>query len=225
MTACSAWWHCLGSDERRARSGNARRIHNTQLGATVKSAAQRASPRFLLLAGLIVLTRGVAVAENINPANDESKYAWAENLGWLNAQPSGPGGPGVQVSDTGLTGWMWSENAGWISLSCTNTSCAGASYGVTNDGCGTLAGFAWSENAGWIKFAPTTCGGDPTCGVKIDPTTGFFSGRAWSENAGWITFSSAGPNPYRVATTWRRTAPIGSLRATAAKVGTTAVLS
>ena len=82
----------------------------------MKSAAQRASPRFLLLAGLIVLTRGVAVAENINPANDESKYAWAENLGWLNAQPSGPGGPGVQVSDTGLTGWMWSENAGWISL-------------------------------------------------------------------------------------------------------------
>jgi hypothetical protein len=134
-------------------------------------------------------------------------------LGWVNAQPNGPGGPGVQVSDSGLTGWAWSENAGWISLSCTNRSCAGESYGVTNDGCGTLSGFAWSENFGWINFAPTGAG------VFIDPKTGNFSGRAWSENAGWITFSSAGPNPYRVATAWRRAAPAGVTSLAAGKPG------
>jgi hypothetical protein len=154
-------------------------------------------------------------AENINPANDESKYAWSENLGWINAQPGGAGGPGVRVSDSGLTGWAWSENAGWISLSCMNRSCVGGNYGVTNDGAGTLAGYAWSENVGWINFAPIGAG------VVIDPRTGIFSGRAWSENAGWITFSSAGPNPFRVATSWR---PVGATGLNAGNAGGSDVL-
>ena len=132
----------------------------------MKSATQRASPGFVLLAIPVLVIGGVAFAENIDPGNDGSRYAWAENLGWINLQPSGPGGPGVQVSDSDLTGWAWSENVGWVSLSCTNRSCAGGSYGVTNDGCGTLAGHAWSENAGWINFAPT---GE---GVTIDPQDG-----------------------------------------------------
>jgi len=165
----------------------------------------RAGPALMLLAALLPAA-GSARAENIDPGHDGSKYAWSENLGWLNAQPSGPGGPGVEVADTQLTGWMWSESAGWISLSCANTSsCGTVSYGVTNNGCGTLAGMAWSENAGWINFAPTACAGDPTCGVAIDAATGVFGGRAWSENAGWITFSSTGTNPYQVATGWQRT--------------------
>ncbi len=160
----------------------------------------RASPRLVVLVASILLACGAAFAENIDPANDGSKYAWAENLGWINLRPQGAGGPGVQVSDSGLTGWAWSENAGWISLSCQNTSSCGANaYGVTNNGSGTLGGYAWSENKGWINFAPTGAG------VVINGCTGVFSGRAWSENAGWITFSSTGPNPYQVATSWRRT--------------------
>jgi hypothetical protein len=162
----------------------------------------------LLLAILLLLTRGMASAENIDPNQDGSKYAWAENLGWINLQPGGPGGPGVQVSDSALAGWAWSENAGWISLSCTNPACAGGIHGVTNNGAGTLAGYAWSENAGWILFAPTGAG------VVIDRCTGIFSGRAWSENAGWITFSSTGPNPYRVVTRWSR---VGATRLTVSK--------
>jgi len=71
----------------------------------------------LLAIPLLLLTDGSTVAENINPESDGSKYAWAENLGWFNAQPGGPGGPGVHVSDSSLTGWMWSENAGWIDFS------------------------------------------------------------------------------------------------------------
>ena len=189
-------------------------------------AGPTASPRLVSLIILILLGGGAAIAENIDPNNDGSRYAWGENLGWLNARPGGPGGSGAQVSDSGLTGWMWSENAGWISLSCANTSsCGTSSYGVTNDGCGTLSGKAWSENAGWIEFAPTTCGGDPTCGVRISPATGIFTGRAWSENSGWITFSATSPTPYRVTTSWRRAAPAGSPTGlTAARTGVNNVL-
>ena len=182
-------------------------------------AGPRASPRLVLLTILILLAGGLAFAENINPGNDGSKYAWAENLGWINAQPSGPGGPGVQVADSVLNGYAWSENAGWVTLSCTNdNSCGTTNYGVTNDGCGALAGFAWSENAGWINFSPSGAG------VAINPKTGIFSGRAWSENAGWITFASAGPNPYQVATSWRRAVPAGSPGLTAGKTGGSNVL-
>ena len=91
----------------------------------MRKAGQRASPRFALLTIASLLAGGVALAENIDPNNDGSKYAWAENLGWINLRPGGPGGSGVQVSDSGLTGWAWSENSGWISFSCTNRSCAG----------------------------------------------------------------------------------------------------
>jgi len=177
---------------------------------------------------LLLLAGSAALAENIDPNNDGSKYAWCENLGWLNARPSGPGGPGVQVSSSGLTGWMWAENAGWISLSCANTSvCGTSSYGVSNDGCGRLSGRAWSENTGWIDFAPSTCGSDQTCGVHINPTTGTFTGRAWSENAGWITFSATSPVAYRIATSWRGTAqaPAGSPDLSAGKTGNDVLLS
>ena len=187
----------------------------------MRNAVPRASPQFVALAILICLSGSVAFAENIDPAGDGSRYAWSENLGWLNTRPGAVGGPGVHVADSGLTGWAWSENAGWISLSCTNRSCAWGSYGVTNDGCGTLAGFAWSENAGWINFAPAGAG------VAIDPKTGIFSGRAWSENAGWITFSATSPVAYQVVTSWRSTAPppAGSPRVTAGKTGGSLVLS
>ena len=184
----------------------------------MRNATQKVSSRFVLLTILLPLTRGAAFAENIDPGHDGSKFAWAENLGWISAQPGGPGGPGVQVSDSGLSGWAWSENAGWISLSCTNRSCIAGSFGVMNNGCGALTGYAWSENAGWINFAPTGAG------VAIDPKTGIFSGRAWSENAGWITFSSAGPNPYRVTTGWRRAPPAGAPHLTADKDGGSDVL-
>ena len=145
----------------------------------MRSAGQRASPRLVLLAILILLVGGVALAENIDPASDGSQYAWAENIGWINAEPSGNGGPGVQVSDFELTGSMWGENGGWISLSCKNGStCGTTNFGVINNGHGVLSGYAWSENSGWINFAP------PTAGVFIDVATGDFSGRAWGENVG-----------------------------------------
>jgi hypothetical protein len=156
-----------------------------------------------LLAALLCASSGAFAGENIDPSSDNHQFAWSENFGWINAEPLGDGGPGVEVQDFQLLGWMWGENIGWISLSCVNTaSCGTASYGVANDGSGVLSGFAWSQNEGWINFKPTTCAADPTCGVRIDPATGLFNGRAWCENAGWITFSNGTPIASTVKTSW-----------------------
>lgn len=121
----------------------------------------------------------------IDPENNDSQYAWGENVGWINFAPSQC--PGVNVTDAGLFGYAWGENIGWINLSP-------ATGGVVNDGAGNLSGYAWGENVGWINFAPT--GG----GVTINPTTEVFSGYAWGENIGWINF---GPTGRPLKTSWR----------------------
>jgi hypothetical protein len=162
------------------------------------------SPRLLLVvAGVWIAAVTTPVfAENIDPANDDSQRAYAANVGWLNAEPSGDGGSGIHVGDSELSGWMWGENIGWASLSCKNTlTCDIDEYGVLNDGNGGLSGYAWAENVGWIDFAPSTSG------VTIDPATGDFSGYAWGENIGWISFNctntaSCGDVDYKVKTEW-----------------------
>ncbi len=149
-------------------------------------------------------------AENIDPADDDHQYTWGENVGWLNAEPSGDGGDGVEVDGFKLKGYVWAENIGWISLSCENNGVCGTSdYGVTNDGTGKLSGFAWSETAGWINFS---CDTNDTCGsvaygVTVDPVTGdpetsAFSGYAWGENIGWIRFDHAFASTSGVETSW-----------------------
>ncbi len=139
-----------------------------------------------VIAMLILACPGFA--ENIDPYNDGSQYAWGENVGWLNFEPNT--GDGAQVASDKLTGYVWAENIGWISLSCENTSsCGTVSFGVTNDGSGNLSGFAWAENVGWISFScdNTTSCGTVNYGVTID-TDGAFDGYAWAENIGWINF-------------------------------------
>lgn len=127
-------------------------------------------------------------AENIDPHNDGSQYVWGENVGWLNLEPGGNGGPGVEVGDSILTGYIWGENIGWINMNP-------ADGGVINDGTGNLSGYAWGENVGWINFAP------PNGGVYID-ACGNFNGTAWGENIGWIVFDSSLENGFRATTTW-----------------------
>lgn len=130
-----------------------------------------------------------AFAENIDPDNNGSQYAWGENIGWINFEPLQ--GPGVTISSTAVTGYAWGENIGWLSLSCLNTgNCATVNYGVVNDGAGNLLGDAWGENVGWVNFD----------WVIINPILGEFSGYAWGENIGWINFAPAGIG---VKTSWR----------------------
>ena len=135
-------------------------------------------------------------AENIDPDNDGSQYAYGENVGWLNAEPQGDAGPGVEVSDSELTGYMWAENIGWINLSPVNYG------GVFNDGSGNLSGYAWGENVGWINFNPQVAGDSTHHGVTID-SDGNFDGWAWGENIGWISFRSTGAFPFKVKTSWK----------------------
>ncbi len=126
---------------------------------------------------------------NIDPAADGHQYAWAENTGWINFQPDA--GPGVTVTDTGVTGMAWGENIGWITLD------------LLNDGTGNLSGCAWGENGGWISFSCETTSCDSVVyGVYIDPVTGEFSGKAWGENTGWINFEYDSASTYGVKTLW-----------------------
>jgi hypothetical protein len=144
------------------------------------------NPAGLVSAAILVLSFTSAYAENIDPDEDDSQYAYGENVGWINFEPNaaGPNG-GATVSSDKLTGFIWAENIGWINLSP-------ASYGgVFNDGSGNLSGYAWGENVGWINFSPSYGG------VTID-LNGDFGGWAWGENIGWINFNSADLDDYNV---------------------------
>ena len=125
--------------------------------------------RALALAALLGAATTVVSADNTDQTNSGAKYAWGENVGWITARPTGeaygPGGSGMQVSDTDVTGYLWGENIGWINLSCLNdATCGGAAgaWGVKNDGLGHLSGYAWAENAGWISF---NCSNTGSCGT------------------------------------------------------------
>ncbi|MDO8462978.1 MAG: hypothetical protein Q7S96_01745 [bacterium] len=158
---------------------------------------------FALVAAGTLAGGRIVFAGNISSTN---KYAWSENVGWLNF---GTSEGNVTVADTALTGYAWGENVGWISLNCSNTSsCATVDYKVANNGSGTLTGHAWGENVGWIVFNPT--GG----GITIN-SSGDFAGYAWGENVGWIVFncsttSSCATVSYKVATTWTASSASGS---------------
>jgi len=134
----------------------------------------------------------VQAADTIDSGNNGSQYAWSESSGWLNAEPEGDGGSGMQVKLMAVDGWLWFESIGWVSLSCVNTgSCQITNYGVGHDGSGILSGYAWSENAGWISFScqnTASCGSEDF-GVTFNPLDGNFGGYAWSENLGWISFA------------------------------------
>ena len=146
------------------------------------------SPIFLV--GFLIFCCVNLYAENIDPYDDGSQYAYGENVGWVNFEPSE--GDGVHVSKTQLIGYVWAENIGWISLSCENTaSCGTVNYSVINDGSGNLTGYAWGQNVGWINVNPTNGG------VTID-ADGNFDGWAWGENIGWINFNSTDLYGYNV---------------------------
>lgn len=134
----------------------------------------------MLALAVVFVSAAIVNAENIDPYDEDSQYAYGENVGWLNFEPGQ--GPGVQVSSADVQGFVWAENIGWINLSPTSHG------GVVNDGAGNLSGYAWGENVGWINFAPTVPGDPADYGVKIDDD-GNFSGWAWGENIGWVNFN------------------------------------
>jgi hypothetical protein len=161
-------------------------------------------PLLAMAAILMLFFCNTVSAENIDPDNDSSQWAWGENVGWFNFEPSE--GPGVTVGDDYVTGYAWAENIGWINLSP-------AEYGgVTNDGYGELGGYAWGENVGWINFNPDYGG------VTIDEN-GNFNGWAWGENIGWINFDLVSQPDYKVQTSWEAGGTLITLASFTARPG------
>ncbi|MBI4837447.1 MAG: carboxypeptidase regulatory-like domain-containing protein [Candidatus Portnoybacteria bacterium] len=133
----------------------------------------------LLISGFFAVFNKSALASSTDGTIDSTyKYAWGENIGWVNF---GTSNGNVHVTDSALSGYALSETVGWIYLG-----------DITNDGEGNLSGYAWSENTGWIKFNPTNGG------VTIN-SSGEFTGSALGENIGWIIFGG----DYGVKTDWR----------------------
>ena len=144
---------------------------------------------------LLLLSTHVAWCDNIDPYQDDSQYAYGENVGWLNFEPNiaGPN-VGATVTSEKLTGFIWAENIGWLNLDPNDSD---PNTGITNDGAGNLSGFAWGENVGWLNFDPNAPGDPNHYGVTIDGF-GSFDGWAWGENIGWINFQSADLYGYNV---------------------------
>jgi hypothetical protein len=140
--------------------------------------------------------------------DDGSKFAWGENVGWLNAAPTGTC---VTAHFDGTAGWLsgfaWGENVGWIKFGANAggpyANTLASNWGVNMSAAGVLSGYAWGENIGWIKFDAAFGG------VTVDTASGRFSGQAWSENVGWLSFSGTAPD-YGVRTLAFDAQPLGT---------------
>ncbi|NUQ67478.1 MAG: hypothetical protein HUU18_04250 [Phycisphaerales bacterium] len=152
-----------------------------------------------ILATSMFLATPALAQFTIDPTN---KFAWGENVGWLNFADAGSpvGSQSVRVAETYLSGYVWGENIGWINLGNTqpangNTyaNATGADFGVNHDpNTGYLSGMAWSENTGWINFAGGAQANPANpARISVDEPRRFY-GYAWSENLGWINLDDAG---------------------------------
>ncbi|NDE67970.1 tryptophan-rich sensory protein [bacterium] len=111
------------------------------------------SALFIALAFVFALSPVLARAsETSGTISDTSKYAWGENIGWINFAPTqGQIYEGLSVTDTAVTGYAWSSNFGWINFNPTNSG-----QGVTNTTGGVLGGSAWIQNLGWLSMSGVT---------------------------------------------------------------------
>src|SRR3989344_3219262 len=143
---------------------------------------------FFGLFALAFLGVGNVSASSTNGTIDTTyKYAWGENLGWINF---GCDGCDVLITDDAITGHAWSTQYGWINLDPTNG-------GVTNDAEGTLAGRAWGSNVGWINFT----------GVTINSSGEFLGYATLDSDSSQINFncangSSCSSADFKVKTDW-----------------------
>jgi hypothetical protein len=138
---------------------------------------------------------GVAQSEsNINP---DYKWAWGENIGWLNWRHEAPADPnkiseGVFIGDTYLGGFMWAENVGWINVGDASpangvhyANLDDTDFGVNLDpNTGELSGYGWGENVGWINFRAGASAEPPNPARFEDDCR--LRGYVWGENIGWI---------------------------------------
>ncbi len=155
------------------------------------------SPRLIAVVLLVIVSVApfITFAATIGTIDTTYKYAWSENLGWINfGTPEG----NVTVTDTQLNGYAWNQNTGWINLNVSTAT------HVINDGQGNLSGYAWGEGIGYINFS----------GVTID-SSGYFHGNATSTLSGRISFNclntnSCGNSNFSTKTNWQAAVPVVS---------------
>jgi len=130
-----------------------------------------------------------------NTGNDPAhKYAWGENVGWVNTAPTNREVTVHYDESAGgwLSGYAWGESIGWIALGSAGggpyANTASNNWGVNLAPNGDLSGYAWGENVGWISFE---CARSD---AAINPANGEFTGHAWGENIGWLKFKGICPD-------------------------------
>lgn len=135
----------------------------------------------LLCFGLLAGAATLSAQSTINATN---RYAYAANLGWLDAR--GDTTNGVVVGEYVCSGYAYAANVGWINFgsgAAANriyySNGTATDFGVNQDGTGRLRGYAYGANIGWVNFEDT---GNPVVNLK----TGELSGYAYSANCGWI---------------------------------------
>lgn len=148
-----------------------------------------ASPMFLLATAAMAQT-------NVDSVN---KFAWSENIGWMNWRDAGApaGSQGADIAGSYLSGFVWCENTGYVNLgdgtpangsAYLNTS--GLDFGVNILPDQRLGGLAWGENVGWINFGPFA-----TLPIaqqaRFDTSSGRLRGYAWGENLGWVNLDDS----------------------------------
>jgi hypothetical protein len=145
---------------------------------------------------LAALASLAATAQAVPSSLDATQhFAWAQNAGWVNGEPLGPGKDGVQLSVFTLSGIAWGQNIGWVNFG-DGTPVNGLRYsntdaddcGVNLDCDGNLSGFAWAQNAGFISFQWASAGDANR--PRVDLGTREFHGYAWSQNLGWINLGA-----------------------------------
>ncbi len=148
----------------------------------------------VVAAGAAVGVCGIAVSFADTDIDTVDRFAWAENVGWLNWRDANNGADGVEVRGDHLAGYIWGENIGWINVG--NGSGPYANTDNTNFGVniavdGSLSGFAWGENVGWINFSGGAMAAPPQP-ARLDAGAMRFFGYAWGENIGWINLDDSG---------------------------------
>lgn len=148
---------------------------------------------FLLGLPFFACRTGRALASTTNGTIDSTyKYAWSDQIGWINFAPTGTGGTykGLIITDSTVTGYAWSDKFGWINFGPFSNNSGG---GVKNTAAGVLSGYAWSNNLGWINFS----------GVTIN-SAGQFTGKTTADDiVGIINFDFTHCNNCGVKTDWR----------------------
>ncbi len=140
---------------------------------------------FLIILIFISLPTGVVFASQ-GTIDSVYKYAWSNQIGWINF---GNSYGNIVINDSTVTGYAWNDNYGWINMAPTYS-------GVTNTSGGVLGGYAWGQNTGWINFT----------GVIIG-CSGQFSGTATGDVMGTINFECTN---CKVVTSWQKAGCGGS---------------